>query len=297
MKRVLVIVVAYNGMRWLERCLSSVCTGSAPEAAVSADVFVVDNDSTDGSADFVASHFPKAKLVRSAENLGFSKANNLGFEWALRKGYDYVYLLNQDAWLEEGALEKLVAAAEARPEYAVLSPLQMTGGCKALDAQFAKILGGTETPESVHGGRVLEIRRVMAAHWLVPVEAIRALGMLDEELFPFYGQDDDWCQRARYAGWKVGVVPEARAVHDRAARQEPLERTVFRNYYTGSLVRLADVNRPLWERFIFVCLFTLVKAVKYRSLLPFKYFRQICGQLKAVRGHREAIVTRGKRAR
>ena len=76
-------------------------------------------------------------------------------------------------------------------------------------------------------------------------------------------------------GWKVGVVPEARAVHDRAARQEPLERTVFRNYYTGSLVRLADVNRPLWERFIFVCLFTLVKAVKYRSLLPFKYFRQI----------------------
>ncbi len=279
MKRVLVIVVAYNGMRWLERCLSSVCTGSAPEAAVSADVFVVDNDSTDGSADFVASHFPKAKLVRSAENLGFSKANNLGFEWALRKGYDYVYLLNQDAWLEEGALEKLVAAAKAHPEYAVLSPLQYQDGFQELDRLFLK----DKTPP--------------AAHWLVPVGAIRALGMLDEELFPFYGQDDDWCQRARYAGWKVGVVPEARAVHDRAARQEPLERTVFRNYYTGSLVRLADVNRPLWERFIFVCLFTLVKAVKYRSLLPFKYFRQICGQLKAVRGHREAIVAREKRAR
>ena len=66
MKRVLVIVVAYNGLRWLERCLGSVR---------SADVFVVDNDSTDGSADFVASRFPNAKLVRSAENLGFSKAN------------------------------------------------------------------------------------------------------------------------------------------------------------------------------------------------------------------------------
>ena len=354
MRRVLVIVVAYNGMRWLERCLSSVQTASGPDAAVSADVFVVDNDSTDGSADFVAAHFPKARLVRSAENLGFSKANNLGLEWALRKGYDYVYLLNQDAWLEEGALEKLVAAAEAHPDYAVLSPLQMTGGCKALDAQFAKILGGTkgihlrdrrfatpptswappshdaeggtgpggvcpscpctetpesvhemaensgpctETPESVHGGRVMEIRRVMAAHWLVPAAAVQALGMLDEELFPFYGQDDDWCQRARYAGWKVGVVPEARAVHDRAARKEPLERTVFRNYYTGSLVRLADTNRPLWERFSFVCLFTLVKAFKYRSLLPFKYFRQICRQLPAVRKHREAIVARGKRAR
>ena len=137
MKRVLVIVVAYNGMRWLERCLGSV---------LSADIYVVDNDSTDGSADFIEKQFPQAKLVRSAENLGFSKANNLGFEWARKKGYDYVYLLNQDAWLEEGALEKLVAAAEAHPEYAVLSPLQMTDGYEAFDTQFEKVLGGIRFP-------------------------------------------------------------------------------------------------------------------------------------------------------
>ena len=260
---------------------------------MSADLYVFDNDSTDGSADFVASHFPQAKLVRSAENLGFSKANNLGFEWAIRKGYDYVYLLNQDAWLEEGALETLVAAAESQPDYAVLSPLQMTDGYHALDAQFSKAARVCERAESP----VFSIMRVMAAHWLVPVAALKELGPFEEEMFPFYGQDDDWCQRARYAGWKVGVVPEARAVHDRAAREEPLERTVFRNYYTGSLVRLCNVNRPLWERFAFVCLFTLVKAVKYRSFLPFKYFRQICRQMTAVRKHRSAIIGRGKRAR
>ena len=287
MNKVLVIVVAYNGMRWLERCLGSVFA--------EADVFVVDNDSTDGSADFVASRFPKAKLVRSAENLGFSKANNLGFEWALRKGYDYVYLLNQDAWLEEGALEKLVATADAHPDHAVLSPLQMTDGFKELDRQFEQILRRSAPQNDKES--LVEVKRTPAAHWLVPVEALKALGPFEEELFPFYGQDDDWCQRARYAGWKVGVVPEARAVHDRAAREEPLERTVFRNYYTGSLVRLANVNRPLWERFAFVCLFTLVKAVKYRSWLPFKYFRQICRQLPAVRKHRSAVVARGRRTR
>ena len=318
MKKVLVIVVAYNGMRWLERCLGSVS---------GADIFVVDNDSTDGSADFVEKHFPGARLIRSAENLGFSKANDLGFEWARRKGYDYVYLLNQDAWLEEGALETLVAAAEAHPEFAVLSPLQMTDGYQAFDNQFEKVLRGIrfqnrrfatppvrglsgqlQAPPSydAEGGTgsgsvclsaPIEIRRVMAAHWLVPVAALEAIGPFEEGLFPFYGQDDDWCQRARYAGWKVGVVPGARAVHDRAARQEPLERTVFRNYYTGSLVRLANANRPLWERFCFVCLFTLVKAVRYRSVLPFKYFRQICRQLPAVRAHRSAIVARGRRTR
>ena len=328
MKRVLVIVVAYNGMRWLERCLGSVS---------GADIFVVDNDSTDGSADFVEKHFPNARLVRSAENLGFSKANNLGFEWALRRGYDYVYLLNQDAWLEEGALEKLVAAAEAHPEFAVWSPLQMTDGYKGFDKQFAKILRSAQNDKRViqNDKRVIQndkrvirndkgiirndsgrgrseaeairedtasagplmVKRIMAAHWLVPVPALKGIGLFEEEMFPFYGQDDDWCQRARYAGWKVGVVSGARAVHDRAAREEPLERTVFRNYYTGSLVRLADANRPLWERFAFVCLFTVVKAVKYRSLLPFKHFRQICRQLPVVRKHRAVIVARGRRTR
>ena len=266
MKKVLVIVVSYNGMRWLERCLGSVYA--------QADLYVWDNDSTDGSADFVAAHFPKAKLVRSAENLGFSKANNLGMQYALDKGYDYVYLLNQDAWLEDGALERLVAAAEAHPDYAVLSPLQMTDGYVSLDKSFSRYY------------RKKDIRFIMAAHWLVPVEVLRKVGLFEEELFPLYGQDDDWCNRARYHGLKIEVVPEARGVHDRAQREEAKEKIIHRNYYTGSLVRLCDINRPLWERFCYVCLFTLVKAVKYRSALVFKYFYQICQQLPAVRKHR-----------
>lgn len=129
----------------------------------------------------------------------------------------------------------------------------------------------------------------MAAHWLVPVGALKAIGLFEEELFPFYGQDDDWCNRARYHGYKVGVVPEAKAVHDRAQRQEPKEKVIRRNYYTGSLVRLCNVNRPLWERFLFVCLFTLVKALKYRSLLPFKYFRTICGQISQIKTYRKSV--------
>lgn len=127
----------------------------------------------------------------------------------------------------------------------------------------------------------------MAAHWLVPVGALKTVGPFEEELFPLYGQDDDWCNRVRYQGLKVGVVPGAKAVHDRALRQETKEKVIRRNYYTGSLIRLCDPNRPLWERFLFVCLFTLVKSVKYGSLLPFKYFRQICAQLPAVRRHRD----------
>ena len=82
------------------------------------------------------------------------------------------------------------------------------------------------------------------------------------------------------------MVPQARAVHDRAQRQESKERIIDRNYRVGSLVRLCDVNRPLWERFLFVCLFTVVKSVKYRSFLPFRHFRSLCRQLPAIRAHR-----------
>jgi GT2 family glycosyltransferase len=254
-------------------------------------LYVWDNDSTDGSADYVARHFPGAHLVRSAENVGFAKANNMGFQYALDHGYDYVYLLNQDAWLAPGALETLVAAAQAHPDYAVLSPLQYQDGYQAFDSQFAKLYHGSEEgvgfQTASEPDEVVEVKRIMAAHWLVPVGALKTVGPFEEELFPLYGQDDDWCNRARYHKLKVGIVPDAKAVHDRALRQEPKEKVIRRNYYTGSLIRLCDPNRPLWERFLFVCLFTLVKSVKYGSLLPFKYFRQICGQLPAVRRHRD----------
>lgn len=297
MKRVLVIVVTHNGMHWLPRCLSSIvqpdpgaveapgapeapdnARPGANEALVAPELYVWDNDSTDGSADYVQGHFPQAKLVRSADNLGFSKPNNEGMKWALSHGYDYAYLLNQDAWLEAGALEKLVAAAEAHPGFGLLSPLQMTDGYKELDANFKKILRFAQNDNTVP--------RVMAAHWLIPVSAIRKVGLFNEELFPLWGQDDDWCNRALYKGYKIGVVQDARAVHDRQYREEPKEKLIKRNYYTGSLVRLARLQRPLWISFLFVCLFTLVKAVKYGSLLPFKYFGTICSQLPAVREHR-----------
>ncbi len=270
MNSILVIVVTFNGMKWLDRCLGSVRASEFP-----ADLYVWDNDSTDGSADFVQARFPEAKLVRSADNLGFAEANNKGMQYALDKGYGYVYLLNQDAWIEPSTLGTLVAESEAHPEFAVLSPLQMTDGFGKLDKQFERIM---KEP----------VKRVMAAHWLVPRRALERIGLFSG-LFPIYGNDDNWCDRARYHGFRIGIVPAARAVHDRAYREEPKEKVIFRNYYMGSLVRLCDINRPLWERFLFVCLFTAVKAVKYGSILPFKHFHALVRMLPEIRQARRAF--------
>ena len=279
--KILVIVVTYNGMKWLERCLGSVRASEVP-----ADLYVWDNDSTDGSADFVRSRFPEARLVRSADNLGFAEANNMGMRHALEKGYDYVYLLNQDAWIEPSTLGTLVAANQAHPGFAVLSPLQMTAGLEALDKQFEKLL--KRWPVGPAMTEPVAVRRVMAAHWLVSRKALEKVGLFSD-LFPIYGNDDNWCDRARYHGFMIGIVPDARAVHDRAYREEPKEKIIFRNYHMGSLVRLCDINRPLWERFLFVCLFTLVKAVKYGSILPFKHFRSLVRMLPDIKKARRLM--------
>ena len=292
--KVLFIIVTYNGMPWLERCLGSVVAQSAvvagqgdavasSVAGTQVDLFVVDNDSTDGSADFVEARFPQAQLTRCAENLGFTAANNLGFEYALRKGYDYVYLLNQDAWLEEGALAALLEAAAGHPEYAVLSPLQLQADGVSFDPKFKKLISRAlfSGPENFFPVRdeqareIIPLPFVMAAHWLVPVKALQEIGTF-APLFPLYGQDDNWCDRARYHGWKIGVVPSARAIHDRAARAESKERLLDRNYRNAALVRLADINRPLCFSWLYVCLLTPVQALKYRSWAPFRLFPSLC---------------------
>ena len=117
---VLVIVVTYNAMKWAERCLSSLRNSS-----VSCDVMVIDNNSTDGTQNFIHTHFPEVELIENKKNLGFGQANNIGLQRVLDENYEYAYLLNQDAWVMPDTLEKLIDISKTHPEYGVLSPMQL----------------------------------------------------------------------------------------------------------------------------------------------------------------------------
>ena len=129
--QLLVIIVTYNGMKWLERCLSSLTSSTVPS-----DVYIVDNGSTDGSQDYIRSNFKDAIFVQSEENLGFGKANNIGLQYAYDKGYEYVYLLNQDAWVEETTFETLISMHKKHPEYGILSPVQIQANNTRMDTNF-----------------------------------------------------------------------------------------------------------------------------------------------------------------
>src|SRR5579871_5439126 len=93
--KVLVIIVTYNGMKWMSKCMHTLYNTNMP-----IDVVVIDNGSTDGTQKFIIENYPQAQFIQSQQNLGFGKANNIGILKAIEENYDYAFLLNQDGYLE-----------------------------------------------------------------------------------------------------------------------------------------------------------------------------------------------------
>lgn len=252
MPKVLVIIVTYNGMQWIDRCLGSVRCSSIPLDAV-----VIDNGSTDGSCEHMEAEYPEVRLIRSRENLGFGAANNIGLRMAVEQNYDYVYLLNQDAWIEENTVSSILAAWD--PAYAIISPLQKAAD-GSLDANFRRKCG------KYLGEGLCEVPFVMAAHWFMSVDAVKRVGGFSP-VFRQYGEDDNYIDRVHYFGLKAGVLCSCSAVHDRAQRKESKARRM-RLKCIATVVRMSDPACVPFLRKIRVILELLGMSVKNLSVEP-----------------------------
>lgn len=222
------------------------------------DVLMVDNGSTDGTVDYVRSHYPEVQIVETGSNLGFGRANNIGLTKALKEGYEYVYLLNQDAWVQSDTFERLIEASRAYPEYGVLSPMQTQADGMHLDDKFVtrSIAYHQKTKpyliEDLYFGRVGQVYEtaiVMAAHWLITRKCLEMVGGFSPS-FTHYGEDDNYLNRCRYWNLKVGIVPIARAVHDRADSHWSLSKENYILYYTNCIVA---VSNPLAKKSLCKC--------------------------------------------
>ena len=284
MSRILVIVVTYNGMRWIEKCLSSM-SGT--------DVFVFDNASTDGTPDYIEEHFPQVHLVRSDKNLDFAGGNNAGFRYALERDYEAVYLLNQDAWLLPGCLDTLMSLIDSYPQYGILSPMQMYADLQNCNRGFLGDVLPTASDSTICED-ILDAPYVPASHWILSRRCLETTGLF-ASLFPHFGNDDNYCHRALYHGFRIGIAKNVRVVHDHLPAKKPLEYLVYRNYFMSAIVRLCNINRPYWAEVLRLLPFALVKTVKYKSLLPLKKFPGICRTLPQVRKTRELTRQAGVR--
>lgn len=241
MDKVFVIVVTYNGMEWYERCFSSFRASTIPVTTI-----VVDNDSHDGTVDYIRREFPEIVVIESLENLGFGKANNIGIRYALDHGADYVFLLNQDAWIDPDALEILVSIHKKHPEYGLLSPMHLNVDRTGLVMKFfcrQPTNGRLITDLYLNQlSDVYNTKYIHAAAWLLPKQTLQTIGGFDP-IFHHYAEDDDYLNRLRYHRMKIGVCPAARIVHDHHSRTQSPEAVRYRHRQT-MLADYMDLNHP-----------------------------------------------------
>lgn len=204
MDKVLVIIVTYNAHDWIHQCLNSVDMERY-------DAFVVDNASSDDTLQILQAEYPKAIVRAMDKNLGFGQANNIGLRYALDNGYDYVFLLNQDAWLLPDTIERLIAAQKQNPEYWVLSPLQMNTEQGGAEKHFEHFC--LQDQVDLCSGKLEPITFVNAALWLMSRKCVEFVGGFDP-LFPHYGEDNDYARRVHYWGGKIGVDTATMAYHE-----------------------------------------------------------------------------------
>lgn len=236
------IIVTYNGIRWYDRCFSSL-----RRSTIKVVPLVIDNASTDGSVDYIREHFPEVIILEQTENLGFAKANNVGMRYALDHGADYVFLLNQDAWLvQDNCLTNMISLAEEHKEYAILSPMQLYGNGNAIVAETKRYAINNESEDWISDAYfnrlkdLYEVQYVCAASWLISANTLRIIGGFDP-LFYHYGEDDNYIQRVHYHGMKVGICPQVNVCHDCTGRPVGynLKTLDWRKYI---LIKYCDIN-------------------------------------------------------
>ena len=248
-----VLIVNHDGLATIERAIESVGAGRDPAV----EVIVADNASSDGSLQRVQERFPAVLTLEMGANLGFGTANNRA---AARASGQFLLLLNDDAWLKEGALESLRERMLADDRVAAVAP-RLEG--PAGEQQFVWVPGAGFVAEALQtlrnrfeGSRLAHqfVQRVghgcFGAGWfsaaclLLRREAFEAVGGFDEAFF-LYFEDTDLCLRLKQAGYTLAYASRARAVHARspAPAGGPIEIA-----YRQSQVHFYAKHRPAWEQ-------------------------------------------------
>jgi len=254
-----IVIVNYNTRDLLRDCLKSVY---ASEGDFSYAVCVVDNCSSDDSADMVRAEFPQVHLIESPINGGYAYANNLGLRYfgfgcqTSDAGQErpsppcYALLLNPDTELPPTALADMLAFMDERPEAGIAGPklVRQDGSldlaCRRSfptpEVSFYRMTGLSKLfPRSPRFGRynltyldpdqLTEVDSVVGAFMMVRREAIEQAGLLDESFF-MYGEDLDWAYRIKQHGWRVWYNPAVEVLHIKEASSKHSDRARYEFY-------------------------------------------------------------------
>ncbi len=237
-----VVIVNWNTRDLLLECLASV---SEAAKALKAEVFVVDNGSTDGSADAAASRHPEAVIIRNTRNMGFGAANNLAMA---RSSGRIILFLNSDAVLNRQALEGLIAFLDGNPAAGCATP-QLVDPDGSLQNSFDNVPSLASellnkwmlrmalprrypSKRSSFTGPV-EVEAPIGACLAVKAEAVAKTGGFDERFF-FFLEETDLCLRIRQAGWSCWLLPNLEVVHGKGKSKAARPCRAWIEYYRSN---------------------------------------------------------------
>lgn len=281
--KLLVIIVTYNPMQWVDRCLNSI-----RQSSFHADVMVIDNGSSDGSQEYIKVNYQECIFIQNSSNKGFGAANNIGLRYALSNDYDYVYLLNQDAWVKENTFQALIEEQQANPQFGIISPIQIQANERHLDTNFLAFASKSEDliESSIFRkkGSLFESPFIMAAHWLISRKCLETVGLFSPS-FIHYGEDDNYCDRALFHGFRIGFTTKAYAIHDRENRPTDKKKKL----YLENTRRIVLLSRPNGINYSFLFMFKdcMLSMRKNRSFAPAWYLLSIAKNWSEMQKNKE----------
>jgi N-acetylglucosaminyl-diphospho-decaprenol L-rhamnosyltransferase len=294
-----IVIVSYNTCDLLRTCLRSVY---ASQGDLDLEICVVDNASSDGSAEMVAAEFTQAQLIVNAENVGYPVANNqgleaFGFTDALNPQSQtprFALLLNPDTKLPPDALARMLDFMDGHPDAGAAGP-KLVLPDRSLDRAcrrslptpeicFYKLMGLSRLfPRSQRFGRynltyldpdrVTQVGSVVGAFMLVRAEAIAQVGLMDGRFF-MYGEDLDWAYRIQAAGWKVYYNPAVTVLHVKRAASRYSSRAQIEFYRAMDIFyrKHYAAQTPWWLHVLIVNAISLRQRLEQlrQALVPVK---------------------------
>jgi GT2 family glycosyltransferase len=291
MKRLSIIIVNYNVKHFLEQCLHSV---KQAVKQIDAEIFVVDNNSVDGSCAMMREKFPEIDLIANKENLGFSKANNQAMRIATG---EYILLLNPDTIVEEDTFSKILPFMDEKPDVGGLGVKMIDGkgqflpeskrGLPTPKVAFYKIFGlssifkkskrfGQYHLSYLDKDEIHEVDVLSGAFMFMRKSCLDKVGLLDEQFF-MYGEDIDLSYRITKGGYKNIYFPKTRIIHYKGESTKKGSINYVRIFYQAMIIfankHFTQKNAKLYANIInfaiyFRAAIAIITRFFKRALLP-----------------------------
>lgn len=271
------IIVTYNAMKWIDKCLESLRSSS-----ISVRPIIIDNCSTDETVNYIINNYPEVHLIINKKNVGFGQANNQGLEYAYKQGATHFFLINQDAWILTDTIEKLVSVQD---KYCIdlISPIHLNGAGDLLDYNNLNYLIIEDYNINFVSDLILKdlkqyytISFINAAAWMISRKTIEQIGGFDP-IFFHYGEDVNYCQRIKFHNGKIAFVPNSFIHHDRL-RFGNIDTFNKYSIYTSLVTLHSNINNKFWNT-LKISLIThirhFVSAIKMLFNLDIKAFNSI----------------------